>query len=70
MSLEILKVKGVHGDQIATIYATDGGTVSMRAGFMSLAFTLDDWTEIHRELGNAICYARGLLKKSANEAAA
>jgi hypothetical protein len=26
--------------------------------------------ELYRQLGNAICYARGLLKKSANEAAA
>jgi hypothetical protein len=26
--------------------------------------------ELYRQLGNAICYARGPLKKSANEAAA
>lgn len=63
MSVEIIDVKSVTGEPIAKIYATDGGTVSMRSGCMSLAFTLDDWTQIHMELGNALMYARGVLKK-------
>lgn len=36
----------------------------------AFALSYERAMELYRQLGNAICYARGPLKKSANEAAA
>ncbi len=57
MGVQMLKVEDTNGAHIGTIYATDGGTVSMRFGHVSIGFPRADLWELWRQLGNALTYA-------------